>query len=73
MEGTFVVTGTAGAATGIGVGAGAEGAAGVGSTSAASSLKSLNAATLDSSCTIMQTSLPMGTFLVPAGTKILAR
>lgn len=38
-----------------------------------SSLKSLNAATLASSWTMMHTSLPMGTFFVPAGTRIFAK
>ena len=58
---------------GVGVdGAGAAGAA-AGASAGESSLKSLKAATLASSGTIIQTSLPIGTFFVPAATRILAR
>lgn len=54
---------------GVGVGVGGTGGGGGGT----SSLKSLKAAILPSSATIMQTNLPIGIFFVPAGIRIFAK
>lgn len=84
IEGT-VGDGTVGGGVGVGVGAAIGGAAtgvggvgvGVGGTGGGgggtSSLKSLKAAILPSSATIMQTNLPIGIFFVPAGIRIFAK
>lgn len=69
--------GAIGGAVGVGAidGGAGVGGVGVGETGggATSSLKSLKAAILPSSATIMQTNFPIGIFFVPAGIRIFAK